>query len=102
MGDGAWAGVVDIAWARAFFASGHAADLILIVLAAEFAWLVMRGRKPCDVALALGPAVFIILALRGALTGAPWPMIALPLLLSFPVHIADLMRRGMLGKTPNR
>jgi len=82
----------------AFFASGHAADLILAVLAAEFVWLVMRGGKPLDVALALGPAVFIVIALRGALTGADWPLIALPLILSFPVHIADLMRRGMVGK----
>ncbi len=82
----------------AFFASGHAADLILAVLAAEFVWLVMRGGKPLDVALALGPAVFIAIALRGALTGADWPLIALPLMLSFPVHMADLMRRGMLAK----
>ena len=82
----------------AFFASGHAADLILIVLAAEFGWLVVRGAKPLDVALALGPAVFIVLALRGALTGADWQMIALPLVLSFPVHLADLKRRGMLAK----
>ncbi|MDM7957656.1 hypothetical protein [Blastomonas sp.] len=82
----------------ALFASGHAADLILIVLAAEFVWLVTRGGKALDVALALGPAVFIVLALRGALTGAAWPLIALPLMLSFPVHIADLWRRGMLGK----
>lgn len=83
---------------RPFFASGHAADVILLVLAAEFTWLVMRGGKALDVALALGPAVFIVVALRGALTSADWPMIALPLLLSFPVHIADLRRRGMLGK----
>lgn len=91
--------LTGIEWARAFFASGHAADLVLIVLAGEFAWLVMRGGKALDVALALGPAVFIILALRGALTGADWPLIALPLALSFPVHIADLARRGMLGRT---
>lgn len=81
----------------AFFASGHAADLILLVLAAEFAWLVMRGTRAIDAALVLGPAVFIVLALRGALTGADWPMIALPLMLSFPVHLADLKRRGMLA-----
>lgn len=86
-------------FARAFFASGHAADLILAVLAAEFAWLVWRGGRALDAALALGPAVLIILALRGALTGADWPLIALPLALSFPVHIADLARRGMLGRT---
>lgn len=84
----------------ALFASGHAADLILIVLAAELVWLVRRGAKALDVALALGPAVLIVAALRGALTGADWPMIALPLMLSFPVHIADLMRRGMLAKRP--
>ena len=82
----------------AFFASGHAADLILIVLAAEFGWLVMRAGRPLDVALALGPAVLIVIALRGALTGAQWPLIALPLTLSFPVHIADLWRRGMLAR----
>jgi hypothetical protein len=84
----------------AFFASGHAADLILIVLAAEFVWLVARRGRAIDVALALGPAVLIVLALRGALTGAGWPLIALPLVLSFPVHIADLKRRGMLAKRP--
>lgn len=85
-------------FARNLFASGHAADLILAVLAAEFVWLVVRGGKALDVALALGPAVLIILALRGALTGAQWPLIALPLAASFPVHIADLRRRGMAGK----
>lgn len=83
-----------------FFASGHAADLILSVLAIEFAWLVRRGNKPLDVALALGPAVFIVLALRAALTGADWPLIALPLALSFPIHIADLRRRGLLASRP--
>ncbi len=83
-------------FARTLFASGHAADVILIVLLAEFIWLVARGGKALDVALALGPAVLIIAALRGALTGADWPLIALLLLLSFPVHIADLRRRGMV------
>ena len=83
----------------ALFASGHAADLILVVLAAEFIWLVAHGAKPLDVALALGPAVLIVLALRGALTGAAWPMIALPLMASFPVHIADLWRRRMMSSS---
>ena len=85
--------------AATLFASGHAADLILIVLAGEFVWLVARGAKALDVALALGPAVLIVFALRGALTGTDWPLIALPLMLSFPVHLADLWRRGMLAKT---
>ncbi|WP_373487206.1 hypothetical protein [Blastomonas sp.] len=89
-----------MAFAADFFRSGHAADLILFVLAVEFAFLVRRGSKPMDVALALGPAVLIIIALRGALTGADWTWIALPLALSFPVHVADLRRRGMGNKLP--
>ena len=75
------------------FASGHAADLILAVLAIEAVWLVARGRAAIPVVLMLLPAAFIVIALRGALTGADWPWIALPLALSFPVHLADVMRR---------
>lgn len=83
---------------RALFASGHVVDLVLAVLAAEFIWLVARGNRAMDVALGLGAAVLMMLALRAALTGAAWPWIALPLLLSFPLHLADLGRRGMLKK----
>ena len=36
------------------------------------------------------PGALMILALRGALTGAEWHWIAVPLLLSFPAHLADL------------
>ena len=79
-----------MAW---LFASGHAADLILAVLAIEAMWLIGRGREALGVALMLLPAVLMIVALRGALTGADWPWIALPLALSFPVHLADVMRR---------
>ena len=42
--------------------------------------------------------VLMMLALRAALTGAAWQWIALPLVLSFPLHLADLVRRGMLVK----
>ena len=40
------------------------------------------------------PGALMILALRGALTGAEWHWIALPLLLSFPAHLADLAATG--------
>jgi hypothetical protein len=83
---------------RALFASGHVVDLVLAVLAAEFLWLVMRGNRAIDVGLGLGAAVLMMLALRAALTGAAWPWIALPLVLSFPLHLADLGRRGMLRR----
>jgi hypothetical protein len=75
--------------------SGHAVDLILLVMLAEAAWLRLGRRiAPLDIALALLPGALILLAARAALTGADWPMIALPLALSFPVHLADLRRRG--------
>lgn len=75
--------------------SGHAVDLILVVMLAEALWLHLRRKAPLlDVALALLPGALILLAARAALTGADWPMIALPLALSFPVHLADLRRRG--------
>lgn len=80
-----------------FFASGHAADAILAVLAIESILLVRRGRPLVDVASMLLPAALIVVALRAALVGADWPWIALPLALSFPVHLWDLSRR-----TPRR
>jgi hypothetical protein len=78
---------------RWWFASGHAVDLILAILMIELAWLVNRGWRPADALLRLGPGAFMLLALRAALTGAEWWWVALPLALSFPVHILDLRRR---------
>ena len=75
------------------FASGHAVDIVLLVIALEFAWLVVRGWRWADAVLRLGPGVLMLLALRGALIGLDWRWIALPLLLSLPVHLADLARR---------
>ncbi|RYY41988.1 MAG: hypothetical protein EOP59_11050 [Sphingomonadales bacterium] len=74
--------------------------MIFAVLAIEAAWLVWRGRDAKAVALTLLPAVFILIGLRNALTGMAWPWIALPLALSFPVHLADLAAR--FGATRRR
>lgn len=85
---------------EAFFASGRAVDIVLLVMLVEGAVLWSRGRRepgrgrPLDIALALAPGALILLGARAALTGAPWPMIAVPLLLSWPVHLADVRRRG--------
>ena len=76
------------------FASGHAVDIVLLVIAIELAWLVARGWSISAALLRLGPGALLLLALRAALTGLDWPWIALPLLLSFPVHLADLIRRN--------
>jgi hypothetical protein len=85
---------------QAFFASGTAVDLILGVLVVEFIWLVrQRGARAwLDILLALGPGAMILLALRAALTGAGLPWIGLALAASFPVHLADLHRRGLLRR----
>ena len=84
-----------ISW---LFAHGHAADLVLAVLALEFIWLARRGWRADAAALRLLPGACMILALRAALVGAAWPWIALPLAVSFPIHLADVgfsrRRRG--------
>lgn len=73
------------------FASGHAADLILVVMLVEMVWLVRARRWPfAAAALRLLPGALMILALRAALVGAAWPWIALGLAASFPAHLADL------------
>jgi hypothetical protein len=77
-----------------FFASGHAADLILGVLLIEAAWLRLgRGWSWAALAGLLGPAALIVLGLRAALVGADWWMVALPLAASLPLHLMDLRKR---------
>ena len=82
-----------------FFASGHAVDLVLLVIAGEFAFLSLRRSRSragwLQRALALAPGVCLLLALRVALTGGAWPWVALALAASFPFHIADIVRRRL-------
>jgi hypothetical protein len=79
-----------------FFASGHAVDVVLVVLLVEAIWLKARGNQWADIAPALLPAVLMMIALRAALTGMAWPFISVPLALAFPVHLYDLRRRKMV------
>jgi len=76
-----------------FFASGHAADVVLAALGLEALFLKTQRWSWAKIARVLGPAVFIVLGLRAALTGAPWYWVALPLALSLPFHLADLRVR---------
>ncbi len=76
-----------------FFTSGHAVDVVLAVLAIEALWLKFRAVGLRDILGMLLPAALMMIALRAALTGGAWPMIAIPLTLAFPVHIYDLRRR---------
>ncbi len=78
------------------FASGHAVDIVLAVIAVELVWLITtRGWPVTQALLRLAPGALMLLALRAALTGCDWRWIALPLLLSFPIHLADLAQRRM-------
>lgn len=85
---------------ESFFASGRAADVVLAVMAAEGLWMVWRGRSPRAVAAALLPGAFIVLGIRGALTGAGWMFVAAPLMLAFVAHLADLAVRPLPLKDP--
>ncbi len=84
---------------EAFFTSGRAVDVVLAVLVAEAFWLKWRGQSWADILPALVPAVLMMVALRAALTGMAWPYISIPLAAAFPVHLYDLRRRAMLGKS---
>lgn len=76
------------------FASGRAIDLVLAVLLLEALWLWRHKQAPVgDILRALLPGAFLLLAVRAALTGAPWPLVALPLILALPAHLADIRRR---------
>jgi uncharacterized membrane protein YjjP (DUF1212 family) len=81
-----------------FFNSGHVVDAILAVFACEaFVYAVIRRWSPGAMmrfAVAALPGIFLLLALREALTGAGWSWIALWLALSFPAHLADLRLRS--------
>ncbi|MBD2841111.1 hypothetical protein [Erythrobacter rubeus] len=76
-----------------FLQSGHAADMILLVLALEAVWLRLRNWRWAEIAGLLGPAVLLVLGLRAALVGAEWYWIAAPLALSLPLHLFDLRMR---------
>ena len=78
---------------QTFFESGHAADAVVVVLAIEALWLRRCGWAWPRIAMALGPAVFIVLAVRAALVGASWHWVALALAASFPLHMVDILRR---------
>lgn len=82
-----------------FIASGRVADLLLAVIALEAAGLILfrrlTGRGPAiiDVVALLLPGACLVVALRAALTGASWAVIALALLASLVTHLFDLARR---------
>ena len=81
------------------FASGLVADLILFVLVLEglALWLIHkhtgRGMSLRVVLPFLLAGGAFALSLRAALTGAGWPLVALPLLGALIAHVWDLTAR---------
>jgi hypothetical protein len=76
------------------FEQGWVAGLILLVLIAEAATLVARRRLAARAAwLMVLPGAGFLLAIQAALSGAPWPLVALGLALAGLAHLADLRER---------
>lgn len=81
------------------FTSGRIADLLLILLALETAALLrwVRGVPPAEVLTFAGAGACLILAVRLALTNAPWPWIALGLATAGILQAAQLWLRHRAG-----
>lgn len=82
-----------------FFADGTVVDFILVVMLLECIVLAIyrkrtgRGVAFVDMVAMLLAGAFLLLALRAALTGAPWSLIAAWLLAALVAHLVDLARR---------
>ena len=83
----------------AFFASGRIIDLVLAIVVVEtlclVAWRLRTGSGPPVAALAVNllSGAALMLALRAALVQAGWIWVAVPLCVSFVVHLGDLALR---------
>lgn len=83
----------------ALFANGAIVDAILLFTVLEAAILLAyrhrtgRGVPAQDLLAALAAGLCLMLALRAALVGSPWPWIALWLAAALAAHLADLRRR---------
>lgn len=78
------------------FASGRIIDGILVLVALEaaalLAWRARTGRGPAPIPLLcnLASGASLMLALRAALTGAAWPIVAAWLVASLVAHLSEL------------
>ena len=81
------------------FESGRIVDLILALVVLEVIGISAyyratgRGVPPLDLLANLLAGVFLLLALRAALTAAPWTWIALSMVAALLAHVTDLWRR---------
>jgi uncharacterized membrane protein (UPF0136 family) len=74
--------------------SGRAIDIALAVLFVELIVLgVMRKRSAWPLIVGLVPGLCLMMAVRAALTGASWQLVALWVAVSLPLHLVDLRYR---------
>ena len=89
-----------------YFASGRAVDLILLLMGLESLALVTlwvrrgRGIPPLALAVNLATGACLLLAVRTALTGAPWVWPACFLTAALLVHLVDLRLRWQSAPAP--
>jgi hypothetical protein len=81
------------------FATGRIADIIVAVMVAECLVLLavrfatQRGPQPLRVIANLAAGLFLVLALRAALTQAGWHVMAACLAAALIAHLTDLRAR---------
>jgi hypothetical protein len=87
-----------------FFSSGFAADAIILFMVVEGIVLssiqrrTRRGIRPMGLFLSLGAGAGLVIALRAALVGAPWPWVAAGITLSLLAHAGDVYFRWSTEK----
>lgn len=84
-----------------FFASGHAIDLVLLLIGLEAVTLIVLWRKgrcplsPFATLLILAPGTCLLLAARALVNGAAWDTISLLFLTALVIHLIDLWQRWL-------
>lgn len=82
----------------ALFANGRIVDVVIAFMAIEAIALLVAQRwgsrlGGLDVVLLLVPGLCLLLAMRAALSGDGWQIMAAWLVAALIAHLADLMRR---------
>jgi uncharacterized membrane protein YjjP (DUF1212 family) len=84
------------------FASGRIVDIVIAFMVVEAVALLVARRwgsrlTPLDIALLLLPGLFLLLAMRAAVSGDGWHLVAVWLLAALVAHLADLAQRLRRG-----
>ncbi len=89
------------------FADGWIVDIILGLMALEAVALIAlrrmlgHGPSPLEIIVSLAAGLCLLIALRAALTGGPWPIIAAALAASLVAHLTDLRLRWSRSDAPS-